>query len=273
MVVSGHAATTASFQRRIRLPRAESSRGADAHFRQTAGLRGVRGGDRTSEGPVTDARVGVVCPPQSLAFRALAAGRRRPVGVHALVDGYSHPALARRASDSGHRPAVSRALQVVPRPGRRPFVDRAAVRGAKSAARKSRRSGRPVAVVESLASGAWRPARTGGRRAAGTAAPLAAACPDAANRSRTRCLAPVSRSRLSVWRGVVARTDSNAAWPAVHLASTRPPMATIIRIKTPDPFRFSQKECPALGRGGIGGACGLTPGRCRLARLPEKENL
>ena len=48
-------------------------------------------------------------------FVALAARRRRPVGVHALVDGYAHATLARGTSHGRHGPAVPGPLQVVSR--------------------------------------------------------------------------------------------------------------------------------------------------------------
>jgi len=94
----------AGCQRWICIPRAQSGRGAEADFRQAAGLRGLRGGDRPGQGADTDAALGVVRDEQSLAFRPLAARRRRPVGVHALADGHPHPALARGASHVGNRP-------------------------------------------------------------------------------------------------------------------------------------------------------------------------
>ncbi len=239
MVVSGHATTIASFQRRICLPRAESSRGADAHFRQRARLRGVRGGDRAGQSPTADAGFGVVRDAQSLAFRALAARRRRPVGVHALVDGHAHATLARGASHGGHRPAVPGPIQVVSDPGRRPFMDGAAVCGAKSVAGESGRSGRCLAMVESLASRPRQQGGTFGRRAAGAAATLAATRADAADRSGVGGVAAFGGARLSVWRGVVAGANGEAIGAAIHATSPRSAVANHrprSRFKTPDPF-------------------------------------
>jgi len=85
-----------------------------------------------------------------LAFGALAARGWRPVGIHALVDGHAHAALARGASDGGYRPAVPGPLQVVPDSGGRPSSDRVTVRGAEPAACESGGRGRCLALVEPL---------------------------------------------------------------------------------------------------------------------------
>ncbi len=238
MVVSGHATTLASLDRRICLPRAESSGGADADFRQRTGLRGVRGGDRAGEGAVAGAGVGMVRAAQSLAFCALAARRRRPVGVHALVDGHPHATLARRASHRRQRPALPGAFQVVSDSGRRPFMDGAPLCGAKSAAGEHGRSGGCLAMVEPLASRARQQSWTFGRRAAAIAAPLATARSDTAERSRVTGVAAISGAWFTLWGGVVAGADREALGPAIHVTSAWLAVAKTTKIKTPDPFIF-----------------------------------
>ena len=208
------------------------------------------------ESPVADAGFGVVRDAQSLAFRALAARRRRPVGVHALADGHAHATLARGASHGGHRPAVPGAFQVVPDPRRRSFMDGAAVCGAKSVAGEPGRRGGCVAMVESLASRARQQGWTLGRRAAGAAATLAATRADAADRSGVGGVAAVGGARFSVWRGVVAGANGEATGPAIHVTSSRSAVAKTTKIKTPDPFTVDRQ----------------TPLRCglRLDRLVER---
>jgi hypothetical protein len=239
MVIFGHAKTIASLDRRICLPCAESRRGPDADFRQRARLRGVRGGARAGQGTFADAGFGVVRAAQSLAFRALAAWRRRPIGVHALVDRDPYATMARGASHGGHRPAVPRAFQVVSDPGRRAFMDGAAVCGAKSLAGQYGQAGGCLAMVESLASCKRRQAGIGGRGASGAAAQLAEASSDTADRSRTGGVATVGRAWFSVWRDIVAGADGETIGPAIHVASAWSPVAKTTKLKTPDPFNFS----------------------------------
>jgi len=238
MVVSGHATTTASCQRGICVSRAESSRGADAHFRQSTRLRGIRGGDRASQSPFADAGFGVVHHAQSLAFRALAPWRWGPVGVHALVDGHAHATLARGAWHGRNRPAVPGPFQVVPDPGGRAFIGGAAVCGAKPVAGEDGRRGRCVAVVESLASSARRRGRTLGRWSAGDAATLAATRAISADRSGTGGVAAVGCAGGTVWRGVVAGTDGEATGAAIHATCSRPAVEITARganLRLPTP--------------------------------------
>ena len=85
-----------------------------------------------------------LCRPM-LAPGALAAGRRRPAGVHALADGGPHAAMARRPRLGRHRPRLPGPLQVVPRPGPPHQPRRAAGRPTGptwSTARKRRRNTR-----------------------------------------------------------------------------------------------------------------------------------
>jgi len=238
MVISGHAATIASVDERLCLPCAQSSRGADADFRQAAGFRGVRGSDRAGEGPFADAGFGVVRDAQSLAFRALAARRRRLVGVHALVVGDAYATLARGAPHGRHGPAVPGAFQVVSDPRRQPFVGRASLCGAKSATGQSGPRGGRLAMVEPLASRARQQGWALGRRPVGVAASLASTHRDAANRSGIGGVASFGGARRALRRSVVADTNGEATGPAIHVASARSPVAetTRIKIKTPDPF-------------------------------------
>jgi hypothetical protein len=62
----------------------------------------------------------------------------------------------------------------------------------------------------------------------GHAASLAATCRYAANRSRVGCVAAIGGARFSVWRGVVARADSEAIGAAIHITSARSAVAKTI---------------------------------------------
>ncbi len=188
--------------------------------------------------PAADAGFGVVRYVQSLAFRALAARRRRPVGIHAVADGHAHATLARRASHRGRGPVVPRPFQVVSDPRRRSFMDSAAVCGAKPVASESGRSGRCVAVVEPLASRPRQQGGTLGRRSAGAAGTLATARAIAADRSGVGGVAAFRGAWLSVWRSVLAAADGEAIGSAIDAPSPRPSVEITDRqsIKTPDPF-------------------------------------
>ena len=119
-------------------------------------------------------------------------------------------------------------------------MDGAAICGAKPLARKAGRSGRCVAVVESVASSPRQQGRTFGPRPRGVAARLAAACSIAADGSGSRGVASFGHARRTVWRNVVATTNGEATGSAINIASARPPLAVARnKVKTPDPFTFA----------------------------------
>ncbi len=194
--------------------------------------------------PAADAGFGVVRYVQSLAFRALAARRRRPVGIHAVADGHAHATLARCASHRGRGPVVPRPFQVVSDPRRRSFMDSAAVCGAKPVASESGRSGRCVAVVEPLASRPRQQGGTLGRRSAGAAGTLATARAIAADRSGVGGVAAFRGAWLSVWRSVLAAADGEAIGSAIDAPSPRPSVEITNRqsIKTPAPLFFDHRK-------------------------------
>jgi len=216
---SGHATTITICRRGICIPRAQSSGGADACFSERTRFRGVRGGNRASQNASANAGPGVVRNVQSLAFRALAARRRRPVGIHALVDGHAHAALARSTSHVGNRPVVPGPFQVVPDPKGRPSLDRAAVRGAKPVAGQHGRGGRCVTLVQPLASSTRQQGGASRRWPGGSSTALETTSAIAPDRGRTGSLATVGNARCPLRRRIMAAANCKAIGPGIHLAS------------------------------------------------------
>ena len=139
-------------------------------------------GEKTS--PATRARL--VRDANPLAPRALAARRRRPLGVHALADGDAYPALARGAPHVRHGTLVPGTLQVVSdRRGRSP-ADGLAVCGTQS------RCGRIWCALR----------RSGAGRAFGIACRAAGPC---WTRGRWRC--------RGIGGGTSKRQRRRQSWP------------------------------------------------------------
>ena len=250
-----HATAFTTCQRRIRVPRAQSGGGSGAYLQKGAGLRGLRGSDQASQGPVADAGFGVVRHAQPLALRPLAARRWRSIGVHAMVDGHAYPTLARGASDLWDRRSVSGAIQVVPDSRGRSFVDGAALCGTEPIAGKSGAGGGGLAVVESLASRAWRRLRTFRRGSAADALGLAAPGAEPSKRRRARGVATIGGARRAVWRDHLAGTNGQATRLGVHASrsgsstesNVREGIPAVQRLPTPLNFLVDQVQqlcCP-----------------------------
>ncbi len=116
-------------------------------------------------------------------------------------------------------------------------MDGATLCGAKPAAGEHGPRGGCLAMVEPLASGAWQPGGTVGRRAAGAAASLAPARSDRADRSRVGGVPAFGGARCSFWRGVLAGANRKAVEPSIQPSCSRPSwQASPTRIKIPAPF-------------------------------------
>ena len=181
----------------------------------------------------------MVCHAQSLAFRAVASWRWRPVGVHVMVDGHAYATLARGPSDGRDWPTVPGPFQVVPHPRGRSSVGRAAICGAELVAGQPGAGGPCVAMVESLASRSRRQGGTSRRGPRGSFSTLATTRSISTNRSGTRGIAAVGGARRPVWRGIVAGTNGEATGVAIHVARSRSAVEITtpgIDLKTPDPF-------------------------------------
>ena len=195
MVACGDATTITGFQRRVCLPRPQPRGGAGADLPDGKGLRGLREGAARGEGATAHAFAGVVRAAEPLAFGAVAACRRRFVGVHALAERYAHAALARGAPHVGQGRVVPGTLQVLPDPGGPAPVDGVALCGAERLAREVGRIGGGVALVQPVASAQRRCRGVGGRGAGAVVAELAAACAVAADGGRAGGAAAIGGAR------------------------------------------------------------------------------
>src|SRR5207245_8172818 len=114
-------------------------------------LRGVRAGLGASTREAPDSTVIVLPHAESLAYGALAQGRRRLDRLCPLADTHAHHALARASSYLGERPSLPRAIQGFSHRARRSLACGAALSRTQSAAGESGRAGGTMAVVEFVA--------------------------------------------------------------------------------------------------------------------------
>ena len=149
-----------------------------------------------------------------------------------MVDGHAHATLARGASHGGHRPAVPRSFQSFPIQEDDHLLTVLRT-GAKPLAGEYGRSGRGLAMVESLASRTRQQGGTFGRRPAGPAETLATPRSDTANRSGVGGVAAFGGAGFSLRRGVVAGANGEAIGFAIHFTPSRSALAKTTKIKTP----------------------------------------
>ena len=193
------------------------------------------------EGATAHAFAGVVRAAEPLAFGAVAACRRRFVGVHARAS-VTHTQRWHAAHHTSGRGALYQGrfksfpiqedqhLLTVLR-----YVER-------NALREVGRIGGGVALVQPVASAQRRCRGVGGRGAGAVVAELAAACAVAADGGRAGGAAAIGGARSALRRGVLAGgngqatalgIDTSPTWPPEE-GSGRPRLPK--RFKTPDPF-------------------------------------
>ena len=130
-----HAKKASPWNRRSDLSRHESRSAAPVDLRRTRRLCDVCSGTPRRHRPISDATSVLGRHAEPLASRAVAAGRRRSIGIHGLDHLYPLATLACRSRFSRYGNDLSGPVQGDPGEGRRSLPDGLPVRGAEPGAR------------------------------------------------------------------------------------------------------------------------------------------
>ena len=159
---------------------------------------------------------------EPLAFRALAATRRRSPRLHAASDQHARQAVEAASPRDRLRPSLSGAIQMLPGRNRRLLLPGRSLRGAKRVASQSGRASRIMALVEPVATHS-RSSEVSYPLGMALAVPerLGAYRKSATVRSGIRGNAMLRESRAALRRSRLGRRNSQTTGPAKDTPATR----------------------------------------------------